>query len=214
MRRLYQPLKYVLGLVLVSFLIPVLVALVNCSLGITKGGEGCSWQLIWSLVTTYATWIVLPSLIVMALLLLAWSDKRLHEARSNFALLKSVKKLSPEDLNFQVLEPGEHPAQDMRPFHRARYIPRKTVPYDQRALTNPHPQYEEKALTEFLRKGRGFLLIGPPTDGKTRTLYEVVKRLDKHVVLKPNPDQVVPNDVDFSILLRGRRVVLLLAVVC
>ena len=90
-----------------------MVDLVNCSLGITKGGEGCSWQAIESFVIANSSWIALPLLIVIALLLLAWSDKRLYEARSNFALFKSVNKLTPEDLNFQVLEPGEHPAQDM-----------------------------------------------------------------------------------------------------
>jgi DNA-binding HxlR family transcriptional regulator len=211
MRRLYRPLKYVLGLVLVSFLIPVVVALVNCSLGITKGGQGCSWQAIGSFVIANSSWIALPPLIVIALLLLAWSDKRLYEARGNFALLKSVNKLTPEDLDFQVLEPGEHPAQDKRPFYESKYIPRKAVPYDQRTSTTPDPPYDEEALAQSLREGRkGFLLIGPPTDGKTRTLYEVVKRLEEHVILKPNPEHVVPEDEEFSLLLRGRRVVLLL----
>lgn len=184
MRRLYKPLKYALGLGLVSFLIPVIVALVNCRLGITKGGPGCSWLAIWNLLIAYFSWIALLLLVLFALVLLAWSEKRLYEARSNFALLKSVSKFSPEDLNFQVLKPGEHPAQDRRPFNRCNYILRKAVPFDQRAFSNPRPQHDEEALTRFLRDRNGFLLIGPPTDGKTRTLYEVIKRLDRYLVLK------------------------------
>src|SRR4051794_28814906 len=100
MRLLYRPLKYVLGLVLVGFLIPLALALVNCSLRITKGGQGCSWQAIGSFAIAHSSSIALPPLIVIALLLLAWSDKRLYEARSNFALLKSVNKLTPKDLDF------------------------------------------------------------------------------------------------------------------
>src|SRR5215212_8377415 len=79
----------------------------NCVLGITQGDEGCTWQSIGNVIGAYYLWIVLSLWVVLALFLSARLDKRLYEARNNFALIKSVKELSPEDLNFQVLEPGE-----------------------------------------------------------------------------------------------------------
>jgi hypothetical protein len=62
-----------------------------------------------------------------------------------------------------------------------------------------------RTLLAYWRK-----LLGPPLDGKSRTLYEVVKRMEGYLMARPDPYEKVPDDEDFSLLLKDRKVVLLL----
>lgn len=135
---------------------------------------------------------------------------RRHEARGGFDLIESASKLPPEYLGFQVTRPGEPVPLDRRPFYESVYVHRIAVPYHERAEEDPEPKYEEAQLARFLKEGRGFVLLGPPLDGKSRTLYEILKNLEDHVVVVPKVNEKVPSDEAFSLLLKDRRVVLLL----
>jgi hypothetical protein len=65
-------------------------------------------------------------------------------------------------------------------------------------------------LIEDLGSGKGFVLLGPPLSGKSRTLYEIVKQMKGYAVLSPTRGKDVPGDAVFSLVTRGRRVILLL----
>ena len=136
--------------------------------------------------------------------------QRRHEARGGFDLIEPTSKLSPEHLGFQVIKPGEPVSLDQRPFYESVYVHRITVPYHERANENPQTEYEETQLVQSLERGRSFVLLGPPLDGKSRTLYEILRSLEDHVVVVPKVNEKVPSDETFSFLLKGRRVVLLL----
>ena len=135
---------------------------------------------------------------------------RRHEARGAFDLIESTSKLSPGYLDFQVIRPGEPVPLDRRPFYESVYVHRIAVPYRERAEENPQPDYEEAQLVWSLQEGRGFVLLGPPLDGKSRTLYEILRDLEDHVVVVPKVNDKVPSDEAFSLLLKDSRVVLLL----
>jgi len=112
-----------------------------------------------------------------------------------------------------VIEPGEDTPQFGRPFNEAIYVSRTAAPYDQRGQENPQPQYDETSLVRSVQENNdflGFLLLGPPLDGKSRTLYEIAKRMESYLVVRPDPYEKVPDDEDFSLLLKDEKVVLLL----
>jgi hypothetical protein len=86
---------------------------------------------------------------------------------------------------------------------------RAVVPYDRAAKKNPQPQYGEEELAGFLRAGKSFVLQGPPLDGKSHTLYEVVRRMEGYELLRPKREKV-PDDDHFSLLFGERRIIVLL----
>ncbi len=153
--------------------------------------------------------IVVAGLALLATLtLVSWHSFRRHTAEVQFSLAKPVESLRPEDLSFQRAESGDQGDPYRRPHH-PMYIPRTAVPFDQLARKNPQPRYSEDGLAAELRCGRSVLLLGQPLEGKSRTLYEVLKRLDSHIVVTPILDRPVPSDDAFRIL-KGRRTILLL----
>ena len=70
--------------------------------------------------------------------------------------------------------------------------------------------YSEASLVWELESGYGFVLHGPPTMGKSRTLYEVVTHLRGWTVVIPRKDRPVPSTEAFDVLLAEKKVVLLL----
>jgi tetratricopeptide (TPR) repeat protein len=158
---------------------------------------------------------MLAILVVLAgLLLVSWWAQRGYQARQPFELMKPVSKLRPEDLRFHPVERGdleieEVVAQDQRPYHEHAYVPRTAVEYAARGKPDPQPQYTEERLVELLRSGKGFTLQGPPTTGKCRILYEVIRHLDGYDVVSPKLKDG-PGDEDIGLLLKARKVVLLL----
>jgi hypothetical protein len=62
---------------------------------------------------------------------------------------------------------------------------------------------------ELLRNGKGFTLQGQPTDGKSRTIYEVIRRMDGYHVVSPKLKDGLSHE-DIGLLLKGRKIVLLL----
>ena len=126
-----------------------------------------------------------------------------------FALLRPASTLRPEDLSFQPLDPGvRSDPGGYRPLYPV-YIRRQAVPHDRIAARNPQPVYDEAALARALRDGRSVLFLGQPLEGKSRVVYDIVKRLHEFFVLRPYKERPVPPDEAFAIL-AGQRVVLML----
>ncbi len=219
MRKLFRPLKWLwVALLLGGVALPLMS---DCLRGLILG-QGCApWRPALSFMSAYGLWVGLILLALALLTFLARQDDRRYqtceedreqsrEARKRFDLLKPTKDLRPEDLGFQVLEAGEPLIQDRRPFYEFAYVSRVAVPYERRADRNPQPRFEEEALVRSLREGKGFVLLGPPLDGKSRTLFDVVKRMDEYEILIPKKDEKVPDETDFSLLLEDHQIVLLL----
>jgi hypothetical protein len=150
-----------------------------------------------------------PVRLLRAQPLSANSAEASRERYGHVGFLKDARELQPEDLDFQVMTLGETLPQDRRPFYEGIYISRTAVPYDRRTDRDPRPRYNEVALRESLRENKGFVLLGPPLDGKSRTLYEIVQGLDDYEVLQINEQSALPED-DYFFQLRGKRIVVLI----
>lgn len=132
-----------------------------------------------------------------------------RESYSHVGFLKAARELEPEDFNFKLVSVEEALPQDRRLFYEGTYISRTAVPYDRRTDKDPRPQYSEEALRDSLRANRGFVLLGPPLDGKSRTLYEIVEGLGDYAVLRIDEHSEFPED-DYFASLRDKRIVVLL----
>lgn len=131
----------------------------------------------------------------------------LHMLLQEFDLITSSDSLKPEDLGFITLEIGKQPRPGKRP-HYAPYVPRVAVLYGMRRQVEAASCWTEDALANGLLKGIGFLLIGEPTAGKSRTLLEIIRRIPGLCVLRPRTD-CLPSDEALN-LISGRNVILLL----
>jgi hypothetical protein len=151
-------------------------------------------------------WVVAAGLFLLVLggLTLATRPAYLrHEAAKGFALVKDIEKLIPEDMGFQLLAPGRRPDPHQRPFYPT-YTPRLAVD------NQSGEEYGETELAERLDAGTGFVLLGEPLSGKSRSLYEILRRVEDYVILVPFKEPSVPDDGFFSVLFGGKRVILLL----
>lgn len=142
-------------------------------------------------------------LLVGGLRLAAARSHRRHEARKAFDLIKPVEDLSPEDMGFQQLRPGEQVDTHRRPLHDGGYVERRAIEEASGAT------YTEHALVAGLRTGKGFVLLGQPLDGKTRTLYEVLIQMPGYQVVRPSLSKGMPGEDAFA-LVDGKNVILLL----
>jgi len=132
---------------------------------------------------------------------------RKQELKEQFALFKESHLLTPEDLRFKRINPGQKVSTDYRPYYDT-YIPRTAINFSDRdkefSLIDPAQIYSEKQLIHFLKNSSGLLLIGGPTEGKTRTLFEIIRQLPRFIVIKIKLDKV-PDDRALN-LLRNRNV--------
>jgi tetratricopeptide (TPR) repeat protein len=210
MRKLYPYLKWVWAVPISAWVLASLIS--ACFIGPFQGEEGCQWRQGLDFMEAYGLWVVLTLLVLAGLTFFAWRDRRHHEAHEGFALITPAEKLSPGDLDFKVAKSGEPVPEDQRPFYESIYVSRVAVPYHERVEENPQPRYDEAELVNYLEggDGRGFVLLGPPLDGKSRSLYEIVRRMEGYTVVVPKPTGEVPDEEAFSLLLEGERVVLLL----
>jgi tetratricopeptide (TPR) repeat protein len=152
-------------------------------------------------------WILLGFLGMGALSLWIQRDWIRHQALDHFDLLKAATKLLPKDLGFEVPERGKAFDSHSRPFHPRTYICRRFVDEDAVAALDPDPVYSEKDLIQALRRGDKLLLLGQPLEGKSYTLYELVKQMKGHDIVVPSKKSC--SDDAFKIL-RKRRTILLL----
>jgi len=132
-------------------------------------------------------------------------EDRKSDLAKQFDFLKPCTQLLPQDLGFDIVAWDTSRDQLRRPFD-AVYIPRRAVEADSPGAPNRSRKYVEDELVSFLRDGKGLVLLGQPTEGKTRTLYEIVRRLTDHLVVRPGKE--FPTDDAFA-LAQGRRVVML-----
>ncbi|MDP9476834.1 MAG: tetratricopeptide repeat protein [Actinomycetota bacterium] len=205
MRRFYPVLTYTL----LALLVPSLVAALfgTCASGLIFEGTSCSLQRdVSASLTSYGPWVLLVTLGLLVLTLLARWDHLRHGALQQFALMKPAESLEPGDLGFEAAAPGGSIGPGRRPFYEA-YVGRS-------AATEPPDGpnggvYDEAALAEELRSGRGFVLLGQPLDGKSRTLYQVLSGLKGRRIVGPSLSRGLPDDDALS-LVEGEAVILLL----
>lgn len=116
-----------------------------------------------------------------------YSIRNEEELRNQYGLFKEARKLEPEDLGFQRIQPGETVKGVLRPYYDA-YISRTAIPYDRKddeeIVIDSSQSYTEEQLREYLEHSSGLLLIGGPTEGKTRTLFEILRKLPGFIVIK------------------------------
>lgn len=169
-------------------------------------------------------WLLGPSVVIPVLLAFAglgWVAWR-HEGkrrelanRGAFLVFKAAQDLQPEDLSFQRIEDINQLKPGFRPFYDA-YVERVAISrsdlghVDTGGDSPPAAtRWTERALVEELRAGRNVLLIGKPIEGKTRTMFEVVRLLTVWMVVIPDPAKVQPADDAFT-LVEGLDVVCLI----
>jgi tetratricopeptide (TPR) repeat protein len=167
----------------------------------------------WVIDLLKTNWPLVLAIVVVMGGLTVWSGIMYnHERlREEFALFESTAALRPEKLNFHVLTRGESPPSEKplsRPFY-PDYIHRMAVPYEHTAQKGPNPEYTEGELVQELEKGKWVLLLGQPLAGKSRTLYEIVKRMEGYHVVSPSTQKRLPVSEAFA-LLKGRPVVVLI----
>ncbi|MBI2303537.1 MAG: tetratricopeptide repeat protein [Chloroflexi bacterium] len=160
-------------------------------------------------------WALVLAVVFLALVSLwsglSWRDKENQDRRrtwqEEFDLFKTTEKLVPRDLRFQVVQGDEPPDRQYRPYHPV-YVKRRAVPFELRGQTTAIPIYDEDRLRSELCQGKSFILVGQPTDGKSRTLYEVVHGLRGHTVIRPKRNHHPSKDA--LSLVSGKAVILLL----
>lgn len=147
----------------------------------------------------------IASLAVLAVVL--WWQGHRQDLRGEFDLFVESASLRPEDMGFQVVQQRVEPTDIMRrPYVAGTYIGRTAVPFDERHADKPSRVYDEALLRAELLEGKSFVLFGMPTEGKTRTLFEIVSRLHGHLVVRPKV--ALPSERALE-LLRGKSVVCL-----
>lgn len=206
MRLLYPTLKYLL----LTLLIPLLIAslLGTCVSGLVFEDGNCSPQddVLRSL-TAYGPWAASVFLLLLGMTLVARRDYLNDYALRQFALVKPAELLGPEDFGFEVAIDSKPLGTTYRPFYET-YVSREAATENQHGAAGEH-SYKEDDLGEELRLGSHFMLIGQPLDGKSRTLFEVLKKVEGHHVLRPSLSKGMPDKEALS-LVEGKNVILLL----
>ncbi|MPY87172.1 MAG: hypothetical protein GEU99_04550 [Luteitalea sp.] len=190
MRRLWPPLAFVWPAIIVAIVVNILSGQVAHVLALPGAWPAATVGLV---LVAFVTWLARRH----------WST---HRLQSDFDLFTTTSKLKPEDMGLARTRRGENVMGPRRPYFDA-YIPRIAVPYAARHTGDAKSTYDEAALAKRVGEGEGFLLIGQPTEGKTRTLYEVLSRVQNCVVVRPRRDRM-PSDQAFT-LLKDARVVCL-----
>ena len=159
------------------------------------------------LVEQYWGRILTISLCVVALILVVFWRPIFNAFRPPTRRLAiPAEHLDPEDLGFQEVGSPQTADLSRRPFSPT-YIPRAAVAYEASEHDDPILMTEDD-LADCLRRGRSVILIGHPTEGKTRTLYQVLRQLVGHVVLRMPTSGALPPHTGLGSL-RGRRTIVL-----
>jgi len=141
--------------------------------------------------------------------------KRIEEERNRrenllaeFEFLVTPEDLTPERMGFESKKPGEKPQPGKRP-HYPKYIERRLIRGEKEYKSGETPEgIPESRLQDYIAKGKSFAVIGTPTAGKSRTLYETLKKSEDILVMKPRTDKL-PSDEALN-LCKDKRVVILL----
>ncbi len=160
------------------------------------------------LLALWRPWLLPGGVLLTGLGVLTWFSYRAHQkarCHDQFLWVKATKDLRPEDLGYQPREIGQQATVQQRPHYPAYKA--RTARDHRLGGQGRGAVLTEDELLAGLRQGRGVLLIGPPVAGKTRTVYELLRRLEGWEVARPRPDQPAPADVE---CFRGKQVALLL----
>lgn len=191
MRKLYPSLRVLLVTFLVVGIGFSLIG--DCISGLLFEGDSCSIKRsvlisLW----TYGPYFLVLLLLLLALFIVARRDHLQHAALRQFSFVKSIGDLRPRDFGYQEMAPDKKSDLRYRPFYEA-YIPRNTIPSRNFPTADVDHVYDESALTEVLRSGDSFVLLGPPLSGKSRTVYEVLKSLENYVAIAPARSTGLPD---------------------
>jgi tetratricopeptide (TPR) repeat protein len=144
-----------------------------------------------------------------------WAIFQRQHARSalkqEFALFTESIQLLPEHFNFAQTARGvslRHLSQPtLRPFVPGVYVSRVMEYFDSKKRALRPLAFNERDLRSLIAEGESILIVGQPTEGKSRTMYETLRGLDGYLVVSP-PRGGNPSDKALE-LLRGRKVVCL-----
>ena len=150
----------------------------------------------------YSSLAVLAGLSILTLIARR-SDKKFKQ-RSNFDLFRTTKALAPVDLEFSVLPKGQAARPGERPYYEG-YVSRTYQSRRQSDRENGVPTTDHEVL-KCIQRGDSVLLTGQPTEGKTRSVYELLKGLEDFTVVSIKPNRIVSPEV-LSIL-KDKRVVI------
>jgi tetratricopeptide (TPR) repeat protein len=205
-----------LGGLLVTFVVGFLTALVGHD-------YRTDWREIWDQYTSVliAGIVGLGLLFLLTVVLAKITRRRCavqeeiarqHRLQGEFRVFKPATELLPEDLDFRIPTLGDPRKLLNRPYD-PEYIPRRLIPRDSHTSSASASSYTEQTLREALREQgatakTGFVLLGQPTEGKTRTLFEIVRGMDGYMVLRLRQD-TNPTD-DAIALVRKKKVILVL----
>jgi tetratricopeptide (TPR) repeat protein len=92
---------------------------------------------------------------------------------------------------------------EIRPYPKP-YIPRDFIPYYEHHDQRPNTFYSEQDLVIKLTRGTNIILIGKPTEGKTRTLYEIIRRLTDFTIISFETNKLCSDEA--LNLLKGKKV--------
>ena len=163
--------------------------------------------LTWILSTEIFPILAIVFVGLILLTFISWWAYNRHTSQllleSEFALVVRGENLKPEHFDYEAVKPGETTFSG-RPFHQT-YIPRRVAKFEDSAEM-PHTKPAEKFLSERLRNGVTVALLGQQTDGKTRTIFEVCKRLINYTILRPRIART-PSNTAIQ-LLKGKNVII------
>lgn len=129
--------------------------------------------------------------------LVFWCNRQKNERQLHFDLCKTTNKLTPLDLGFRVLDKGDIAKPGERPYY-SKYISRQFRSYKESDRNKKIPSNDIEVLKK-IKEGYNLLLVGQPTEGKTRTAYELLKGLPDFTVVSIRPDRAIPDSDAFSV---------------
>jgi len=192
--RFYPYLKWgilgVAGVVLIGGILEPLIATV---------AQGETWRWNPAIVRFLKAWGLLigfGSVVLMGVWYASWWASRYEKGRKDFHMAKPAHALaSPNEIAsakmFAEYANEESDAQSARPW-KNRYVELPLVPYDdvKREGFDTPETVSDKQFAGLLGENYDVLLIGIPTSGKTRKVFEVLRT---HL---PNREVIVPHRGD------------------
>ncbi|MCH7878199.1 MAG: hypothetical protein IH914_02670 [candidate division Zixibacteria bacterium] len=133
---------------------------------------------------------------ILLLILTRWltSKKRHNDLLNEFDLLVTSEDMKPNHMGYQTMEIDEQQIPKTRP-HYPFHSPRRLIEGEKKtSADSSKPEIEESALSEFIKRKQGFVIIGPSMAGKSRTLYAALKTTPNIIVMKPRKSKVPSDD--------------------
>lgn len=129
---------------------------------------------------------------------MSYRKKRFREYKeqllSEFEFLATSEDLAPKHMGFELTMPGQQPSPGKRP-HYPHHQERFFIPGEKGSEhLQSSKELSEEDLKELIKKKTSFVLLGSPTTGKSRVLFNVLKSTPGIIVMKPRTDHFPSND--------------------